>query len=186
MNDFAGAAGLIALLLVMLLNLTRTGRTKGQGNYTRPWVRGRVPARKPQPIVLAEHAALWRARAKELADLGDAAGAERAIQEAHLSEARANREKNVGRASAMSKASLAELAAREEARMAAREAERRIALAILFMPAGQRERYQREWYAEMDTLSAQEASAFALQLLWSAPRTGAMLWLKDTFGRRPA
>ncbi|MEU4356282.1 hypothetical protein [Streptomyces virginiae] len=54
------------------------------------------------------------------------------------------------------------------------------------MPAGQRERYQQEWNAELDTLSAREASAFALQLLWSAPRTGSMLWLKHTFGRRPA
>ncbi|MEV7442523.1 hypothetical protein AB0O22_15385 [Streptomyces sp. NPDC091204] len=186
MNDFAGTAGLIVLLLVMLLGMTRTGRTKRRWNHTRPWASGQVPAREPQPIPLAEHAALWRARAMELEDLGDAAGAEKAWREADLSEARANWRKSVGHASAMPKVALAEVTAREEARKAAREAERRIALALLFMPTGQRERYQQEWNAEMDSLSAREASAFALQLLWSAPRTGAMLWLKHTFGRRPA
>ncbi|MFE9933580.1 hypothetical protein [Streptomyces sp. NPDC005533] len=183
MNDIVGTAGLIVLLLVMLLGMTRTARPKRPGKRPRPWARGPVPARRPQQVMLAEHAALWRARAKELEDLGDAAGAERAMREADLSEARASWHE---RASAMSKASLAEAADREEDRTAAREAERRIALALLFMPAGQRERYQQEWNAEMDILSAREASTFALQLLWSAPRTGAMLWLKYTFGRRPA
>ncbi|WP_189746475.1 hypothetical protein [Streptomyces nojiriensis] len=185
MNDFVGTAGLITLLLVMLLNMARTGRTKGHGN-TRPWARSQVPARGPLQSMLTEHAVLWRVRAKELEDLGDAVGAQKAMLEAHLSEARASRESNLGHASAVSKASLAEAAARESARKAAHEAQRRIALALLFVPAGQRERYQREWNAEMDSLNAREASAFALQLLWSAPRTGAMLWLKHTFGRRPA
>ncbi|WP_405533836.1 hypothetical protein OG592_44545 (plasmid) [Streptomyces avidinii] len=78
-----------------------------------------------------------------------------------------------------------EEAARQES-LKAREDERRIALALIFVPPGQRERYRQEWNAEMASLSAREASAFALQLLWSAPRTGAMLWLKRTFGRRPA
>ncbi|MFF4448301.1 hypothetical protein [Streptomyces sp. NPDC001502] len=189
MNDFSGVAGVILLLLVMLSNLTRTGRTKRRRSYAR--VRGRVRVRKPQESARAEHAALWWARARELEDLGDAAGAERAMHEARASEARARHaaaggETHVGHASAVSKAALAEAAAREPARKEDREAERRIALALLFVPPGQRERYRQEWLNEMMQLRPAEAATFALHLLLLAPRMGILLWLKRAFGRRPA
>lgn len=65
-------------------------------------------------------------------------------------------------------------------------AERRIALALLFVPPGQRERYRQEWVSEMAQLKPAEAAAFALHLLQLAPRMGLLLLFKRAFGRRAA
>ncbi|MEW2374239.1 hypothetical protein AB0940_33530 [Streptomyces sp. NPDC006656] len=78
------------------------------------------------------------------------------------------------------KAEIEAALAAEEARV---KAERRVALALVFVPPGQRERYRQEWVNEMAQLSPQEAGVFALHLLLLAPQMGIMLALKRIFGR---
>ncbi|MYV72980.1 hypothetical protein GT352_03290 [Streptomyces sp. SID1046] len=63
---------------------------------------------------------------------------------------------------------------------------RRLNLAVLFLPPGQRERYRLEWAAEMATLEPHEAAAFALYILKHAPMAGMALVFKRVFGRKAA
>ncbi|MEU8598807.1 hypothetical protein ACH475_14000 [Streptomyces globisporus] len=67
-----------------------------------------------------------------------------------------------------------------------RAAERNIALAVIFLPPGQRDRYREEWAAEMHALDGQDAAAFALRVLLRAPRAGLTLLLSRVFGRTRA
>ncbi|GGS29967.1 hypothetical protein Snoj_26600 [Streptomyces nojiriensis] len=62
-------------------------------------------------------------------------------------------------------------------------AERRIALALIFVPMEHRERYRQEWVNEMAQLSPQEAMVSALHLLLLAPKMGMLLMLGRIFGR---
>jgi hypothetical protein len=64
------------------------------------------------------------------------------------------------------------------------KAERRLRLALLFLPPGDRERYRQEWMAEMAGLAADRAARFAASLLASAPRTSASLIYKKIWNRR--
>ncbi|WP_327436617.1 MULTISPECIES: hypothetical protein [unclassified Streptomyces] len=69
---------------------------------------------------------------------------------------------------------------------ALRVAERNLALAVIFLPAGQRDRYREEWAAEIYALDRQEAAAFAFRVLLRAPRAGLALLLSRVFGRSKA
>ncbi len=66
------------------------------------------------------------------------------------------------------------------------KAERRLRLALLFLPPGDRERYRQEWMAEMAGLAADKAARFAASLLASAPRTGASPIYMKIWNRRTA
>ncbi|MFE5522564.1 hypothetical protein ACFQ9Q_33315 [Streptomyces virginiae] len=72
------------------------------------------------------------------------------------------------------------------ARLEARAAERKLMLALSFLPSEQRVRYWREWNAEMATLNPQDAAAFAFQILRSAPLMGLTLMFVKVFDRRAA
>lgn len=61
---------------------------------------------------------------------------------------------------------------------------RRLRLALLFLPPGDRDRYRQEWLAEIAGLPAGEAARFAASLLASAPRTGVALIFKKIWSRR--
>ncbi|UUY52773.1 hypothetical protein NRK68_36575 (plasmid) [Streptomyces yangpuensis] len=190
MNDFAGVVGVILLLLIMLSNLTRTGRKKRYRKRTS--VRGHVRLRKSQEPQRGNHADIWWARAAELRAEGDFAGAERAMKEALASDARAAARRAGLSAALPDKAGevvvapAAAEAADRRARKEVRETERRVALALLFVPPGQRERYRQEWVNEVAQLSPHEAAVFALHLLLSAPKMGMLLALNRIFGRKAA
>ncbi|MGW6688714.1 hypothetical protein [Streptomyces sp. NPDC054961] len=68
----------------------------------------------------------------------------------------------------------------------AQAAERKLMLALAFLPPGQRARYRHEWGAEMATLTSQEAAAFSVQILRSAPMMGFHLLAKEAFGSKAA
>ncbi|WP_345180950.1 hypothetical protein, partial [Streptomyces lavendulae] len=70
--------------------------------------------------------------------------------------------------------------------LASRAAERKLMLALVFLPSEQRARYQREWRAEMASLNPQDAAAFALQILRHAPMVGLTFVFKEVFGRKAA
>ncbi|WP_327267203.1 hypothetical protein OG444_40500 (plasmid) [Streptomyces sp. NBC_01232] len=64
--------------------------------------------------------------------------------------------------------------------------QRRVALALAFLPPSQRGRYRQEWLAEMSVMAPAEAATFAMQLLLFAPRMGFVLLVSQVFGRRAA
>lgn len=69
---------------------------------------------------------------------------------------------------------------------AAQKAQRRVGLALAFLPAGERDRYRREWSAEMFGLGKREAATFAMQILINAPKVSLLLVLRKAFGREAA
>ncbi|PVC80744.1 hypothetical protein DBP19_35155 [Streptomyces sp. CS090A] len=64
-----------------------------------------------------------------------------------------------------------------------RAAERRLNLALRFLPDGERERYRREWKAEMAAMPPAAAAQFAYGVLRQAPWSGVILWLCKKLGR---
>lgn len=73
-----------------------------------------------------------------------------------------------------------------EAAATRHRAERRITLALAFVPADHRARYAGEWAAEMHGMSPRQALEFSLNVLRSAPMSGLLLTLKRVFGRSAA
>lgn len=73
----------------------------------------------------------------------------------------------------------------EKSRMA-RTAQRRVCLAVRFLPAEKRERYRQEWEGEMAGMTPLNASQFALNALKRAPKSGVTLRLQRFLGRQAA
>ncbi|MEU0002220.1 hypothetical protein ABZ069_35475 [Streptomyces microflavus] len=67
-----------------------------------------------------------------------------------------------------------------------RSAERRLTLALYFLPQAEREHYRQEWGAEMADMSPSVAACFALNVLIGAPGSGLVLRLSKIFGRQAA
>ncbi len=67
-----------------------------------------------------------------------------------------------------------------------RSAERRLNLALYFLPQAEREHYRQEWGAEMAAMSPSAAARFALNVLIGAPGAGLVLRLSKIFGRQAA
>ncbi|MCX4657301.1 hypothetical protein AB0N79_38675 [Streptomyces microflavus] len=64
-----------------------------------------------------------------------------------------------------------------------RTAQRRVHLALRFLPEGERERYREEWEAEIAAMAPAVAAQFAYGVLRRAPRSGLILWLRKLLGR---
>ncbi|QSS95430.1 hypothetical protein [Streptomyces sp. M54] len=73
----------------------------------------------------------------------------------------------------------------DESRIAknSRTAQRRMNLALRFLPKGERERYREEWEAEIQDLPPAAAARFACVVLVMAPKSGLILWVRKLFGR---
>ncbi|MEV3898423.1 hypothetical protein [Streptomyces anulatus] len=67
-----------------------------------------------------------------------------------------------------------------------RSAERRLNLALYFLPQAEREHYRQEWGSEMADMSPSVAARFALNVLIGAPGSGLVLRLSKIFGRQAA
>ncbi|WP_405533837.1 hypothetical protein OG592_44550 (plasmid) [Streptomyces avidinii] len=67
-----------------------------------------------------------------------------------------------------------------------RTPEQRVMLALIFLPPSQRDRYRREWLAEMTSMDPVQAAEFALELLCLAPKMGFTFLISRLLGRRAA
>ncbi|MEU9201925.1 hypothetical protein [Streptomyces sp. NPDC048332] len=67
-----------------------------------------------------------------------------------------------------------------------RVAQRKLGLALYFLPAKEREHYRIEWGAEMDSMSPAVAAQFAANVLLRAPISGVTLRFARLFGRQAA
>ncbi|MEV5606394.1 hypothetical protein AB0L33_33675 [Streptomyces sp. NPDC052299] len=64
-----------------------------------------------------------------------------------------------------------------------RAAERKLAVALRFLPAGEREHYQAEWSGEMQAMEPAAAAQFAANVLLHAPLSGMSLRFAKLFKR---